>query len=75
MKMMESTKKRFQIAITKKDFEIKDNESVNAYNKNCKGECVLKCKSLRGNWISCIRKEINDFEQNNYSIIGNFALS
>ena len=45
-------------------------ESVQDYNKNAQGENVFKCRNLRGDWMTCIRKKINEFEGTNYPIIG-----
>ena len=63
--------KIFQVAITKADLIKMENDSVVDYNKNSLGEIIYKCRKLRGDWINCIRKQINEFERTNYSIIGN----
>jgi hypothetical protein len=62
-------KYEFQIAITKAEFTKMQDESVPDYNKNARGENVFKCRNLRGDWMNCIKKKINEFEGTNYPII------
>ena len=67
---------KFTIAVATNEMVKMENESVPDYNKNAEGEAVYKCQKLTGGWISCIKKAINDYEKNDFSIIGinNFAL-
>ena len=60
----------FQIAISRAELAKMEVESVPDYNKNALGENVFKCRNLRGDWMSCIRKQINEYEGTNYKIIG-----
>ena len=60
----------FQIAISRAELAKMEVESVPDYNKNALGENVFKCRNLRSDCMSCIRKQINEYEGTNYSIIG-----
>ena len=62
----------FKIAITRAELSKMEEESIPDYNKNALGENIYKCQKLRGDWMNCIRKKINEFEGTNYSIIGKF---
>ena len=52
------------------DFEKMEDGSKDEYIKNSCDELVLKCKALKGTWVSCISKKINEYENTNYSMIG-----
>ena len=56
-------KYEFQIAITKAEFTKMQDESVPDYNKNAQGENVFKCRNLRGGWMNCIKKKINELKE------------
>ena len=60
----------FKIAIDKSDFTRIDEESVPERIKNAEEELVLKGMKLTDTWITAISAKINDYEGNNYRMIG-----
>ena len=69
--MEEKTTSSFQVAVARYDISKIEQESIPDYNKNADGVYnVYKCQKLTGSWINCIRKAVNEYENNDYSIIG-----
>ena len=69
--MEEKKTSTIQVAVARDEIAKIEKESVPDYNKNADGLYnVYKCQKLTGSWINCIRKEINEYENNDYSIIG-----
>ena len=67
--MEEKKTSTFQVAVTRDEIAKIEKESVPDYNKNADGLYnVYKCQKLTGSWINCIRKAINEYENNDYSI-------
>ncbi len=61
----------FQVAVAWDEIAKIEKESVPDYNKNADGLYnVYKCQKLTESWINSIRKAINEYENNDYSIIG-----
>ncbi len=61
----------FQVAVARDEIAKIEKESVPDYNKNADGLYnVYKCQKLTESWINSIRKAINEYENNDYSIIG-----
>jgi hypothetical protein len=70
--MTEKMKMKFTVAIARDELKKMESESVPDYNKNAEGIYnVYKCQKLTGGWITSIKKAINEYEKNDYSIIGN----
>jgi phage anti-repressor protein len=69
--MEEKKTSTFQVAVARDEIAKIEKESVPDYNKNAdRLYNVYKCQKLTGSWINCIRKAINEYENNDYSIIG-----
>ena len=65
-------KMKFTIVIARDELKKMESESVPDYNKNAEGIYnFYKCQKLTGVWITSIKKAINEYEKNDYSIIGN----
>ena len=69
--MEEKKTSTFQVAVARDEIAKIEKESVPDYNKNADGLYnVYKCLKLIGSWINCIRKAINEYENNDYSLKG-----
>ena len=65
-------KMKFTVAIARDELKKMESESVPDYNKNAEGIYNdYKCQKLTGERITSIKKAINEYEENDHSIIGN----
>ena len=60
----------FEVAVPRDEMNKMEESSIPDYNRSKDGTNVYKCQKLVGGWMTCIRKAINEYEKNEFSIIG-----